>query len=228
MAATQGHRMMATLLPFPVPDAAADMPLHREQVPDGLSGAPPGDDDAWGAWMARAQAGDTVAYHALLGAIVPYLRAIARRYLGAREDAEDAVQDILLIVHGVRHTYEPGRPFKPWLGTIATRRCIDVLRRRARRIEHEVLTDEPLDRVDDATAGPEEAAARRQAARDVRAAVAQLSPRQQQAIELVHLKDMSLNEASAESRQSVSALKVACHRALKSLQHALGKGKDRD
>ena len=220
--------MMATLLPFPVPDTAADMPLQREQVPDGMSGAPVDDQDAWGAWMARAQAGDTAAYHALLSAIVPYLRAIARRYLGAREDAEDAVQDILLIVHGVRHTYEPGRPFKPWLGTIATRRCIDVLRRRARRIEHEVLADEPFDRVDDATAGPEEAATRRQVARDVRTAVAQLSPRQQQAIELVHLKDLSFNEASVESRQSVSALKVACHRALKSLKHALGKGESHD
>ena len=36
------------------------------------------------------------------------------------------------------------------------------------------------------------------------------------ALGVVHLKDLSLNEASSESRQSVSALKVACHRALKS------------
>ena len=53
--------------------------LQREQVPDGMSEAPADDQDAWGAWMARAQAGDTAAYHALLSAVVPYLRAIARR-----------------------------------------------------------------------------------------------------------------------------------------------------
>ena len=186
-----------------------------------------GDAD-WSRWMRQAQAGDGVAYQRLLQAVVPYLATIARGLLARPDAVDDAIQDILLIVHGVRHTYEPGRPFKPWLGTIATRRCIDVLRRRARRIEHEVLADEPFDRVDDATAGPEEAATRGQAARDVRTAVAQLSPRQQQAIELVHLKDLSFNEASVESRQSVSALKVACHRALKSLKHALGKGESHD
>ena len=34
-------------------------------------------------------------------------------------DAEDAVQDILLTVHAVRYTYDPTRPFGPWLVAIA-------------------------------------------------------------------------------------------------------------
>ena len=46
---------------------------------------------------------------------------------------------------------------------------------------------------------------------------------------LVHLGEMSLSEASAHSRQSVGSLKVACHRALKTLKQALGsKGQDHD
>ena len=212
---------MATLLAFPSPVVVE--PQRNDAMPADAPQTPAGDDDAWGHWMGRAQGGDNAAYHALLSAIAPYLRAIARRYLGDREDAEDAVQDILIIVHGVRHTYEPGRPFKPWLATIATRRCIDVLRRRARRVQHEGLAEEPFDRIDEDSPGPDDALARGQAAQHVRRAVADLTPRQQQAIELVHLKDLSLNEASSESRQSVSALKVACHRALKSLRHALGK-----
>ena len=93
-----------------------------------MSGALPGRSqdggDAWGIHMARAQDGDREAYHAVLSGITPYLRAIAIRYLGRGEDAEDAVQDILLIVHDLRHTYERDRPFKPWLGTIATRRSM--------------------------------------------------------------------------------------------------------
>ena len=31
------------------------------------------------------------------------------------------VQEILIVVHDIRHTYAPGRPLKPWLATIATR-----------------------------------------------------------------------------------------------------------
>ncbi len=82
------------------------------------------DDACWAALMLRAQDGDTVAYHQLLQEIAPYVRAIARRYLGRGEDAEDGVQEVLLVVHGIRHTFERGRPFKPWLGTIAARRCM--------------------------------------------------------------------------------------------------------
>ena len=107
-------------------------PAVRHPMPPSLDAEAPFDaPDDWGAWMARAQAGDQQDYRRLLQAIGPYLRAIARRMLG-QDEAEDAVQEILLVVHGVRHTYEPGRPFRPWLSTIATRRCIDILRRRIR------------------------------------------------------------------------------------------------
>lgn len=175
--------------------------------------------DAWGECMARAQAGDRDTYHALLRAISPYLRAIARRMLGP-EDAEDAVQDILLVVHQVRHTYQPGRPFKPWLATIASRRCVDVLRRRSRDAtrlgdggEIEGLLDEapgPVDWVD----------ASQQRVR-VRDAVAQLSPGQRNAVRLLHLQELSLHEAQSQATHTPGALKVASHRALKALRRAL-------
>jgi RNA polymerase sigma-70 factor (ECF subfamily) len=51
-----------------------------------------------------------------------------------------------------------------------------------------------------------------------------LPPSQKTAIELVKLKEMSLKEASAVSGMSVPALKVATHRAIKSLRTALRAG----
>jgi DNA-directed RNA polymerase specialized sigma24 family protein len=42
------------------------------------------------------------------------------------------VQDVLLTLHRVRHTYDPARPFSHWLAAIARRRSIDALRRRSR------------------------------------------------------------------------------------------------
>ena len=48
-----------------------------------------------------------------------------------------------------------------------------------------------------------------------------LPPGQRQAVELLRLKEMSLKEASAASGQSVGALKVAMHRAGKSLREIL-------
>src|SRR5207253_195487 len=86
----------------------------------------------WSICMARAQDGDKEAYRRLLVDIVPYLRKLALRYLRDRADIEDAVQDVLVTVHAVRQTYDPARPFGPWLTAIANRRIVDQVRRRGR------------------------------------------------------------------------------------------------
>ena len=182
----------------------------------------------WAAWMEKAQRGDREAYHSLLCAITPYLRAIARRYLRQEQDAEDMVQEILIVVHDIRHTYEPGRPLKPWLATIATRRCIDHLRQRMRRgleIGDEELLDQLADESPAAT--PEARLQREQEQREVKRAVDALPARQREAVELLRIRELSLKEAAEASDQSVGSLKVACHRAMKALQRAMG-GEEQD
>ena len=32
------------------------------------------------------------------------------------------MQDALLTIHAIRHTYDPARPFGPWLAAVAKRR----------------------------------------------------------------------------------------------------------
>ena len=215
--------MMATILPFPGPEATQPMPNNPDAAAAPARHDRPADSDAaWAALMVRAQGGDRQAYHALLAGIVPYVRAIAIRHLGRGEDAEDAVQEILIVIHDIRHTYEAGRPFKPWLGTIASRRCIDLRRRRSRRASHEVAGEDGFDLHAEPGAGPDESAALRDASRQVHEAIERLSPKQREAVRMVHLAELSLGEAASRSRQSVGSLKVACHRALKSLKQVLG------
>src|SRR6516165_7888891 len=86
----------------------------------------------WSILMARAQEGDGAAYHRLLQEITPYLRSLAARRYRDANDTEDAVQDVLLTIHSIRQTYDPTRPFAPWLVAIANRRFIDRLRRQGR------------------------------------------------------------------------------------------------
>lgn len=216
---------MARIIPFPESGRVHAMPLSSAAQPE----ASPDDDSdigvRWGRWMACAQAGDRAAYHQLLKDIVPYLRSLSRRFIGNESDAEDAVQEILIVVHDIRHTYEPHRPFKPWLKTIATRRCIDLLRKRTRRLQHELAQE--LDKLHVATtdATPDQALDRRQQGLALGEAVSQLPVRQREAIRLLRISELSLCEAAAQSDQSIGSLKVACHRALKSLKRALD-GKD--
>lgn len=214
---------MGKILPFPGPGRR--MPTAVQDRAVSATNATPDGSDAshWGEWMACAQAGDRVAYQALLIGIAPYLRAIARRHLRQEQDAEDMVQEILIVVHDIRHTYEPGRPFKPWLGTIATRRCIDALRQRTRRAQHEQASDEAHEHVADGAGTPEDLLARTQSRRVVRKAVDALPARQREAIHLLRMEELSLREAAERSGQGIGSLKVACHRAIKALQRKLAR-----
>lgn len=173
----------------------------------------------WSIYMARAQEGDREAYRRLLEQITPYLRFLAGQRMGRRSDVEDAVQDILLTVHAVRHTYDPARPFGPWLVAIGNRRMVDALRRRGRADARET----PLEPEHETFAAVEtnlpEAASEGRALRE---AVENLPPGQREAIRLLKLGEMSLKEAAAASGMSVAALKVATHRALKNLRRLLG------
>lgn len=174
------------------------------------------DEKDWSAWMAAAQAGDRAAYERLLRDIVPFIRALASRQHRARDRVEDVVQDVLLTVHRVRHTYDPGRPFAHWLAAIARRRSIDLLRARGRTEAAEVADARAYETFADPRANREQE--HHEQAQVLGAAVAALPASQREAVELLKLKEMSLAEASRTSGKSVAALKVNVHRAIAALR----------
>ena len=171
----------------------------------------------WSILMARAQDGDGAAYYRLLHEIVPYLRALAARRHRDPNEVEDAVQDILLTVHSIRQTYDPARPFGPWLVTIANRRFVDRLRRQGRVRARETSMTTEHETFSEHRANLEEGTDRHQ----LEGAIDHLPPRQQQAIRLLKLKEMSLKEAAVASGMSITSLKVNTHRALKRLRKIL-------
>jgi len=177
----------------------------------------------WSVLMAKAQGGDAASYRALLEAVAPYLRALASRRHRDQRDIEDAVQDILLTVHQIRHTYDPTRPFGPWLVAIANRRLVDRLRRQGRSTARETS----LEPHHETFAAPEanlQPDPMEQGA--LRTAVAGLPPRQREAITLLKLQELSLKEASAASGLTVASLKVSVHRGMKNLKKLMSDRSD--
>jgi thiol:disulfide interchange protein DsbD len=69
--------------------------------------------ESWPALMEQAQAGDQLAYTRLLKALVPVIRSQIRKRIADDALVEDVIQDVLLTVHRVRHTYDPSYPFCP-------------------------------------------------------------------------------------------------------------------
>jgi RNA polymerase sigma-70 factor (ECF subfamily) len=173
----------------------------------------------WSILMAHAQDGEREAYRRLLGEITPYVRSLAAKHHRDDNDIEDTVQDVLLTVHAIRHTYDPARPFGPWLVAIARRRIADRLRRQVRWMSRETA----LEPEHESLAAPEAMSAETLSeAVSVRDAVERLPVGQRKAITLTKLQEMSLRQASAASGMSIAALKVATHRALKNLRKTLG------
>ncbi len=171
--------------------------------------------------MRAAQGGDRAAYARILIAVTPVIRQMAARRWAGPGEADDLVQDVLLSLHRVRHTYDPARPFLPWLTAIARHRLADIQRRQVRRARSEVAVENLSETfsVDEA----KEAVERMACAQEVGRALARLPPRQRQVVEMLRLKEMSLKEASAASGMSVAALKASMHRAMKALRAVLTK-----
>jgi RNA polymerase sigma-70 factor (ECF subfamily) len=175
-------------------------------------------DKAWAELMRLAQDGDRAAYRSLLTNITPYLRALCARQHRDARDVEDSVQDILLTLHTIRHTYDPVRPFKPWLVAIGRRRIIDRLRtnRRSRLRETELLAAHETFSVDETNI--HEAQSESRALHD---AVQGLPKGQRDAVRLLKIEEKSLVEAAIQSGMTVAALKVSTHRAMKALRKIL-------
>lgn len=175
------------------------------------------DEGSWGELLARAQQGDETAYRRFLSEAPGFLRAVVAR-TGVPTDAiEDVVQETLITLHAIRHTYAPDRPIKPWMTAIARRRAVDWRRRRTGASTYEVPMPEFAD---ETFADPESNRDldRNAARKTVRELVARLPPGQRRAVEMLKLEEMSLAEAAAATGQSTTALKVATHRAIASLK----------
>ena len=196
----------------PYPDTPR---LTLVRTPPGTSQSSGGQ---WSMLMARAQDGDREAYRNLLTQVEPYVRSIAFRYLNSSSDLEDAVQDVLMTVHAIRQTYDPKRPFGPWLVAIAHRRIIDQLRRQTRRRSRETELSAEHETF---AAPPTKFSTEKSVELALVGAIDKLPPDQRDAIKMMKLKEMSLKEASQASGRSISALKVATHRAMRNLRKLL-------
>ncbi len=162
--------------------------------------------------MTAAQLGNAGAYTRLLTEVDGWLRRYYARRLPSSM-VEDAAQDALLTLHIRRHTYEPGRPFRAWLSGIARYKWID----RLRALERDPAVSCAEDISEDIAVDDHGPAI--MSALVLRGLLSQLKPAQSEAIKMVKLEGLSIEEASERTGQSVSLVKVNLHRGLAKLSY---------
>lgn len=162
----------------------------------------------------RAQAGDHDAFAVLAGAAVARLDAAARLILRDRELAQDAVQDALLRawrdLPGLR---DPDK-FQAWLHRLIVHACLDVARRRKRRVIEVELTPMANPHVGDASS----ALANRDLLDE---ALRRLEPEWRAVVVLHYYLGMPLSDVAVELRIPLGTAKSRLHRSLGVMRSAL-------
>lgn len=170
--------------------------------------------DDLGCLMAAAQKGNAEAYERLLRQLLPPLRAFIIRRLRDSSASEDVVQNVLLSIHRARHSYTAGRPFEPWFWTIARNATVDALRKRTQRLQREAS----LEGLELAGDGLRRLEAASPLTSSLRSALGELPAAQREAVELIHLHQLSVREAASRLGVTPGALKVRAHRGYKALR----------
>ncbi|MCB2082075.1 MAG: sigma-70 family RNA polymerase sigma factor [Rickettsiales bacterium] len=163
--------------------------------------------------MALAQQGDKHAYHILLKEISQLLRGILHKKISHQDAVEDILQEILISVHRARHTYDPSRPFMPWLFSIVQYRVNDYLRRMYRQKDNVYIDFSEAERYLETPTFTHQD--------DIQAlkeALNKLPARQRKIVTLMKVDGYTAKEVAKHLDMNESAVKVSAHRAYKKLQ----------
>jgi RNA polymerase sigma-70 factor (ECF subfamily) len=169
-------------------------------------------------WLRQAQRGDAEAFAALYRANVQAIfRYIAHRVNNVQL-AEDLTGDVFTrALEGLPTYTDQGKPFVAWLYRIAHARVVDHYRRTERRPVETDVEAEPLPVMPDM----DEGLLRRQAARALRAAIAELTGDQQQVVVLRFIEGYPIETVAQMMGKNANAIKALQHRALRSLASRL-------
>jgi RNA polymerase sigma-70 factor, ECF subfamily len=118
----------------------------------------------------------------------------------------------MFAVYKSRHTYQPERPFEPWLFAIVRKVSGAHFRRERHRLEFQIQGDELLQMSSNTGLIND---------LEMREALDQLPPAQIEALGLTKVIGLSVEEAARRTGTTVGSMKLRVHRAYTSLKRSL-------
>ncbi|MBZ0298447.1 MAG: sigma-70 family RNA polymerase sigma factor [Anaerolineae bacterium] len=173
-----------------------------------------------GRLLRQAQRGDADAFAALYREHVQVIYRYIVHRVGDHHLAEDLTADVFTkALQGLDRYREQGKPLVAWLYRIARARVIDHYRRTSRRPVESDVEAEPLP----FDADLDTPMVRREAARVLRAAIAELTEDQQQVVILRFVEGYRVEAIASLMGKQPNAIKALQHRALRTLANRLAR-----
>jgi RNA polymerase sigma-70 factor (ECF subfamily) len=181
--------------------------------------AVPGEDERL---AALAAAGDRDAFERLVVRHRASVYRLCRAATGCHADGDDAAQETFVRLHRSLPSFDPGRPFLPWLRKIAWNAALTV-RRDGRAGVVVLALEDPPDGADEAD-GPEALAEKGEERRRVAAEAAKLSPELRAVLLLRVVEGLSYAEISEAAGIPTGTVMSRLSRARERLAAALREG----
>ena len=177
--------------------------------------------------LQRCLAGEEKAYRELIRRYQRQVYSIALRMVRRNEDAEDLTQEAFVRMFRALDRYDPSRPFAAWLFTIATRLCIDHIRRQKLRpvslFQSEPGSDEErMIDVEDPGLRPEEVTSHAEEETRTQDLIDSLPEHYRIVVMLRHQQDLSYEEIAEALSLPLGTVKARIHRARALLKERIG------
>lgn len=163
----------------------------------------------------KCQRGDQAAFAELVDIYKKTIYNLAYRMLNDREDAYDIAQETFLKVYQHMGKYNPELKFSTWIYAIASRLCIDRLRKIKGNVE-ELSFDVP-----DKRPLPEEQIIQKQLRQDIEIAISGLPEKYRLVVLLRHVNDMTYEEIASVLDIPVNTVKTHLFRGREMLKKTL-------
>ena len=178
------------------------------------------DDTQLEAVLREAQMGNAAAFGRVYGEFSSRVFGLCRKMLGSQAAAEDAMSEVFERAYQALDSYDQERPFDRWILTIASRHCLNRLRRQ--RIEKRLFHDEPIEVPAAATASPLLALESREQRQALLAAIDALPENYRVALVLKYYGELSYDEIAEELGTTRNNVAVLLHRAKRELRGRVG------
>lgn len=196
---------------FRMSPAAPESPAHGAQASEQA------------ALLVAMARGDKTALARLYDSLGKPLYSLAFRVTNDATEAQDIIQDVFLQLWQKSDAYDTTRgSVFSWAATLTRNRAIDRIRMRKRRAE--LLAESAADLQPAAPPGEADSAGSlwiREKASAVRAALTQLAPDQQKAIELAYFSGLTQREIAEKLNEPLGTIKARIRRGLLKLRETL-------